>query len=278
MSGGPVLAERLRGPFLAGACVVALLAACRPPADARSVRGDTLLVAPGDTGRVLAPPGAPASAFPAPSRPVADIVAPRWSNEDDRDDIGEVERVIRLLGPLDGRHVADIGAGDGYYVARLAPRVGPSGRVYGEDITPRYLELLAARARQSGWTNVEVVRGEPHDPRLPTGQLDAAIMIHMYHEITQPFGLLWNLATALKPGGRLVILDLDRPTWGHGTPLRLLRCELTAVGYRESRVDRDVPGEYIALFIAPSVDQRPSPEAITRALAERPCTAGSNER
>jgi SAM-dependent methyltransferase len=251
----------------------ALGAACRAPADARGVRGDTLLVTAADTGKVLAPPGAPASAFPAPTRPVADIVAPRWSNEDDRDDIGEAERVIRLLGAREGMHVADIGAGDGYYVARLAQRVGPTGRVYGEDITPRYLELLAARARQSGWTNVEVVRGEPHDPRLPAGTLDAAIMIHMYHEISQPFGLLWNLATAMKPGGRLVILDLDRPTWGHGTPLRLLRCELEAVGYRESRVDRSVPGEYVALFIAPTLDARPSPEAITRTLAAKPCTA-----
>lgn len=258
--------------------VVAMGASCRSPADARGVRGETLLVAAGDTGKVLAPPGAPSSAFPLPSRPVADIVAPRWSNEDDRDDIGEAERVFRLLGSLEGKHVADIGAGDGYYVARLTQRVGPNGRVYGEDITPRYLELLAARARQSGWTNVEVARGEPHDPRLPTGVLDAAIMIHMYHEITQPFGLLWNLATALKPGGRLVILDLERPTWGHGTPLRLLRCELAAVGYRESRIDRAVPGEYIALFVAPALDKRPSPEAITRALAEKPCTSSNDGR
>jgi hypothetical protein len=60
--------------------------------------------------------------------------------------------------------------------------------------------------------------------------------------------------------------------------LRLLRCELAAVGYRESRVDRDVPGEYVALFIAPALDKRPSPEAITKALAEKPCTAGGDGR
>jgi SAM-dependent methyltransferase len=261
-----------------GLVAAAVVLACRPPADARGVRAEALLVVPGDTGTVLAAAGAAAARFPAPSRPVADIVAPRWSNEDDRDGIGEAERVLRLLEPLAGRHVADIGAGDGYYVARLAPRVGPSGRVYGEDITPRYLELLAARSRQSGWTNVSIVRGEPHDPRLPEGVLDAALMIHMYHEVSQPFGLLWNLATALKPGGRLVILDLDRPTWGHGTPLRLLRCELAAVGYRETRVDRSVPGEYIAIFLAPGAGERPTPEAITQALAAKPCTAPGDGR
>jgi SAM-dependent methyltransferase len=253
-------------------------AACRPSGDVRDTRRNTAIVTEADTGIVMAPQGASARDFPAPSRPVADIVAPRWSNEDDRDDVGEAERVLRILRPSEGMHVADIGAGDGYYVARLVPRVGPTGRVYGEDITPRYLELLAARARQSGWTNVDVVRGEPHDPRLPAGTLDAAIMIHMYHEISQPFGLLWNLATAMKPGGRLVIMDLDRPTWGHGTPLSLLRCELKAVGYRESRVDREVPGEYVAVFIAPTLEARPSPEAITRALAERPCAAPGGRR
>lgn len=269
MTGGRMISSRARQRLvLLGAVVIG---ACRPSADLGDPRRNTVLAS--DTGVVLAEAGAPASAFPAPQRPVADIVAPRWSNEDDRDNAGEAERVLRILGAREGMHVADIGAGDGYYVARLVPRVGATGRVYGEDITPQYLELLAARARQSGWTNVEVVQGEPHDPRLPAGTLDAALMIHMYHEISQPFGLLWNLVTAMKPGGRLVILDLDRPTWGHGTPLSLLRCELQAVGYRESRVDRAVPGEYVAVYVAPSSDARPSPETVTRTLRERPCTA-----
>jgi ubiquinone/menaquinone biosynthesis C-methylase UbiE len=219
----------------------------------------------------MAPPGAPESAFPAPTRAIADIVAPRWSNEDDRDDNGEAERVLRILDPKEGQHIADIGAGDGYYVARLVPRVGETGRVYGEDIVPRYLDLLSDRATRSGWTNVDVVRGEAHDPRLPAASLDAALLVHMYHEITQPFGLLWNLATALKPGGRVVILDLDRPTWGHGTPYELLRCELAAVGYRVDTVDRSVPGEYVAVFLAPSLDERPTPEELTQALAQNRC-------
>ncbi len=222
--------------------------------------------------REMAPPGAPDSVFPAPTRPIADIVAPRWSNEDDRDDIGEAERVLRVLNPQKGQHIADIGAGDGYYVARLVPRVGATGRVYGEDIVPRYLDLLADRADRSGWSNVDVVRGEAHDPRLPAATLDAALLVHMYHEITQPFGLLWNLATAMKPGGRVVIVDLDRPTWGHGTPYDLLRCELAAVGYRADTVDRSVPGEYVAVFLAPSLTERPSPEALAEMLLQNPCT------
>jgi ubiquinone/menaquinone biosynthesis C-methylase UbiE len=250
-----------------------VLWACGSDGAAVDRLGGDLTVLPSDTGSTLAPPGASADAFPTPTRPIADIVAPRWSNEDDRDDAGEADRVLRLVEAAEGMHVADIGAGDGYYVARLAARVGDAGRVYGEDIVPRYVELLSARARTSGWSNVEVVRGESHDPRLPAGTLDAAILIHMYHEVSQPFGLLWNLATAMKPGGRVLIMDLDRPTWGHGTPLELLRCEVEAVGYRLDRIDRTVPGEYAAVFIAPSLDERPAPEAIVQSLASAPCTA-----
>lgn len=240
-----------------------------------SDRGDSSAAGGGassaSVAREMAPPGAPDSVFPPPTRPIADIVAPRWSNEDDRDDIGEAERVLRILDPQEGQHIADIGAGDGYYVARLVPRVGESGRVYGEDIVPRYLDLLSDRAARAGWTNVDVVRGEAHDPRLPAATLDAALLVHMYHEITQPFGLLWNLATAMKPGGRVVIVDLDRPTWGHGTPYDLLRCELAAVGYRVDTVDRSVPGEYVAVFFAPAVAERPTPEELTQLLAQNPC-------
>ena len=96
-------------------------------------------------------------------------------------------------------------------------------------------------------------------------------MIHMYHEIEQPFGVLWNLATAMKPGGRLVILDLERPTFGHGTPIALLRCELRAIGYAERSYTRTGTEEYVAIFDAPSIEMRPTPAAIRTRLANAPC-------
>ncbi|MBU6366103.1 MAG: methyltransferase domain-containing protein [Gemmatimonadetes bacterium] len=224
-----------------------------------------------DTLRPAAPPGAPDSAFPAPERPVSDIVAPRWTDERVRDKDGEFARVVALALVQEGMQVADIGAGDGYYVARLAPLVGTTGRVYGQDIVPEYLALLDERVRRAGWRNVQVALGEAHDPRLPPATLDLAFMIHMYHEITQPFGVLWNLATAMKPGGRLVILDLDRRTDSHGTPPALLRCELEAVGYRQAGLTRTAPGEYVAIFEAPAQDARPTPAAIRARLQRSPC-------
>jgi SAM-dependent methyltransferase len=257
--------------LLAGA---SLALACGARAErVRATSGESAVAVGQDTIGPLAPPGAPASAFPVPSRQVADIVAPRWTAEDDRDGVGEFTRVALLAGIAKGQQVADIGAGDGYYVARLSPLVGSAGVVYGQDIVPDYLALLQQRVRREQLRNVRVVLGQPHDPRLPSATLDVAIMIHMYHEIEQPFGVLYNLATAFKPGGRLVILDLDRPTFGHGTPPSLLRCELRAVGYTERRFTRTTDEEYVAVFDAPATAQRPTPEAITAALSKRPCRA-----
>ncbi len=229
-----------------------------------------------DTIKPAAPPGEPAAAFPAPVRPVADIVAARWTDEDSRDDAGEFRRVAELARIRPGLQVADIGAGDGYYVARLSPLVGATGRVYGQDIIPEYLRILQQRVRRDQLANVQVVFGEAHDPRLPAATIDLAIMIHMYHEIEHPFALLWNLVTALKPGGRLLILDLDRPTYGHGTPPQLLRCELKAVGYREVTFRRTASEEYVVIFEAPALAQRPTPAAISEALRASPCRAPGN--
>ncbi|WP_373060666.1 class I SAM-dependent methyltransferase [Gemmatimonas sp.] len=251
--------------------VVAAAFACGASADRNGNTTAGVVAAEQDTIGPAAPPGAPASEFPNPMRPVADIVAPRWSDEDDRDDVGEFTRVIELAKIRQGQQVADIGAGDGYYVSRLSPLVGASGRVFGQDIIPDYLTLLQRRVRREGMGNVQVVRGDAHDPRLPSASVDVAIMIHMYHEIEQPFALLWNLATAMRPGGRLVILDLDRPTYGHGTPRPLLRCELAAVGYRQLSITTTAPSEYVAIFLAPDSASRPTPAAISTKLRTSPC-------
>ena len=139
-----------------------------------------------------------------------------------------------LLGARPGMAVADVGAGAGYYAVRLSRRVGPEGRVVAQDVEPKYLEGLRRRVAREGLANVALALGEPHDPRLPPRSVDLALLIHMYHEIAQPFGLLANLAPALRPGGRVAILDVDGPIERHGTPRALLLCELAAAGYRQT--------------------------------------------
>jgi predicted methyltransferase len=155
----------------------------------------------------LAGSGTPAAAFPNPDRPVANIVSPIWHDESERDDAGEPRQLVRLLGIKSGMTVADIGAGSGYYVVRLAPIVGPRGHIIAEDIVPEYLRGLRNRVRDLGLENVIIGLGEPHDPRLPADSLDMAILVHMYHEIVQPYGLLYNLVPALKSGARVGIID-----------------------------------------------------------------------
>lgn len=232
----------------------------------RSLRDTTILLAVllGSSGcardglRPLAPAGAPASAFPAPARPVANIVTDTWSDERSRDNAGEADTVMRLLGVRPGMMVADIGAGSGYYTVRLARRVGPSGRVIAEDIVPRYLRGLEKRVREMGLGNVSIALGEPADPRLPRASADLALLVHMYHEIEQPYGLLHNLRASLRPGGRVAVIDLDRPTARHGTPPALLRCELAAAGYRQAEFHPLGPaGGYLAVFDADSAAPPP---------------------
>lgn len=240
-----------------------------------------LLLAVGLTGvpvgGMRAQAALPADSFPAPSRPVSAIVAPRYIAEDRRDAFGEAETVLRRLGIRRGLVVADIGAGDGYYVARLAPRVGSTGKVLAVDIEPRYLADLRKRVATAGWTNVEVITGAPHDPKLPPNGVDVALLIHMYHEIEQPFGLLYHLALAMKPRGLVGIVDLDGPTDQHGTPPGLLRCEVEALGFRRIRLEQLSDGSYLATFRAPDDGDRLTTAAQVRArLAAAPCvTSGA---
>ncbi len=180
--------------------------------------------------------------------------------------------MLALAGVKAGTGVADIGAGDGYYTVRTAPIVGPSGRVWAEDVEARYLELLQRRLHTRPQPNVVLALGEPHDPRLPPQSADVALLIHMYHEISQPFGLLYNLYASLRPGARVVILDTTRPTDRHGTPPALLRCELAAMGYEETQQVALSPDEYVAVFAPPATAAAlTAPDAVAGRLATLGC-------
>jgi len=217
---------------------------------------------------IAAPTGAPASLFPKPNRPVADIVSPIWHDEKERDDAHEADQLVRLLGIRPGMTIADVGAGIGYTVMRLSPIVGSEGRILAEDVKPEYLAALRKRVQQRALHNVDIIQGEPHDAKLPVGSTDIAILVHMYHEIAQPYGLLYNLVPALKPDARVGIVDAYKPTSQHGTPPDLLRCETAAVGYRELSLDRlSASDAYLAIFAPPSLASRTRPEAMVACKA-----------
>jgi SAM-dependent methyltransferase len=239
------MADTMRG-LLAGALLVG--ACAKSPAQAQDTSG-----------------------YPLPDRPVARIVAPSWTAEDSRDDAGEFARVAELLGLRAGQRVADIGAGSGYYVARLAPLLGPTGRVYATDVVPRYLAALRERVRRERMDNVTVIDATASDAALPRASVDVALMIHMYHEIEQPYAVLATLVPAMAAGGRLGILDMEFGTAQHGTPPPLLRCELAAAGWRFEALHETGPSEYVAVFSPPPA--APTPAQVRARLAARPCRA-----
>lgn len=202
--------------------------------------------------------GAGDSTFPPADRPVSDITSSQFSTEETRDKRNEAETVMDMAEIEPGMTVADIGAGNGYYTIRLAPRVGESGRVLAQDVIAETRDRLAERVTRERLDNVSVRLGEFADPKLPANSFDRIFMVHMYHEIESPYEFLWHMRPALRDGGRVVVVDADRPTNRHGTPPDLLNCEFEAVGYRRV-VYRAMPdiGGYYAMF--ERVGARPTP-------------------
>jgi predicted methyltransferase len=136
------------------------LAACKPQAD--DSRAET------------------ARAFPTADRPVSGVVSNAFSNEEERDRLGEADMVMNLAGISPGMSVADIGAGEGYYTVRLAERVGERGRVLAQDIDGDALRKLGARVEHDRLDNVSIKPGGEDDPRLPERSFDRVLMIHRY--------------------------------------------------------------------------------------------------
>ena len=130
-----------------------------------------------------------------------------WLERPEREDEEKPELVLQALQLRPGEAVADIGAGSGYFSWRMAKAVGPTGKVYGVDIQPEMLDLLAKNMAQRGLTNVIPVRGTADDTRLPTNSVDLAIMVDVYHEFSHPFEMMQSIVRALKPGGRVVFVE-----------------------------------------------------------------------
>ncbi|MDE2403669.1 MAG: class I SAM-dependent methyltransferase [Sphingomonadales bacterium] len=207
--------------------------------------------------------GRPDSARGFPRAERLAVLAPEQGGvtEATRDAQGEAQTVMDLARIAPGMTVADIGAGEGYYTIRLAQRVGKKGRVLAEDIDRGALAKLGDRVSRERLDNVSIKLGDAADPRLPGNSFDRVFLVHMYHEVGEPYAFLWHLRPALRPGGQVIVVDIDRPTSRHGIPPAQLFCEFAAVGFRLSEFVRkpEVTG-YYARFEA--VGERPAPESI----------------
>lgn len=199
--------------------------------------------------------------FPKAFRPVTALGSNEFSTEVQRDTVKEAQRVMDLANIKPGMTVADIGAGNGYYTIRLAERVGPKGRVLAQDIDRDALHRLGLRVERERLDNVSIKLGSPDDPNLPEASFDRIFLVHMYHEVSEPYAFLWRLRPALRPDGKVIVVDKDRPTDHNGIPPALLFCEFSAVGFRLVQFIRkpELQGYYAEFEAA---GERPEPNAI----------------
>jgi ubiquinone/menaquinone biosynthesis C-methylase UbiE len=155
----------------------------------------------------------------------------------DRDSWQKPDEVIALLELREGAHVADLGAGGGYFTFRLARAVGDTGRVYAVDVDDDMVAYLTERAADEGAGNVEVIRGEYADPLLPDGRVDLLFTSNTYHHVEDRTAYFARVLTDLTPTGRVAILELNDHGWfprtfGHMTPKQTIVDEMTAAGYQ----------------------------------------------
>ncbi len=206
--------------------------------------------------------------FPEPDRPVSSLGSNEFSTETTRDNRGEAETVMDLAGIKPGMTVADIGAGEGYYTVRLADRVGKGGRVLAQDIDDAALGRLGTRIERERFDNVSIKLGAPDDPRLPENSFDRIFLVHMYHEVQEPYAFLWRMWPALRKDGQVIVVDVNRPTDQHGIDPLLLSCEFRSAGF-ELVAFKDKPelAGYYAQFKRAA--NRPAPEDI------KPCRGSS---
>ena len=177
-----------------------------------------------------------------------------WLERHEREDEENPDAAIGALKIATGASVADIGAGSGYMTMKLSARVGPTGTVYANDIQPQMLQMLAGRLASRKITNVVLVQGTLDDPKLPESSVDLAMMVDVYHELSQPQAMLRHLRASLKPGGRLVLLEYRKEDPSipikleHKMTLAEAKMEVEAEGFTLAKVDEVLPRQHILIF------------------------------
>ena len=130
-----------------------------------------------------------------------------WLEREERETEEAPNRLVSALGLKPGNQVGDVGAGSGYLTWRMARVVGPTGKIYANDIQPEMIAFLRTNLSVRGITNVVPVLGTTTDPRLPDNTLDLILLVDVYHECDHPWEMTRRMTDALKPGGRLVFVE-----------------------------------------------------------------------
>ncbi|HKR36796.1 MAG TPA: methyltransferase domain-containing protein [Steroidobacteraceae bacterium] len=192
-------------------------------------------------------------------REIAQVMGPGgilWLERAERESEEQPQLVIDALEIKPGQTIADLGAGSGYYSFRIAPLVGPAGKVLAIDIEPRMLEAIAERARREHVGNVATVHSSAQDPNLAPGSVDLLFMVDVYHELEYPYEMMTKVRAALKRGGRVALVEyrgedpdvLIKPL--HKMSERQMRREMQAAGFRHVKTVRTLPLQHLIIFEA----------------------------
>ncbi len=119
-------------------------------------------------------------------------------------------KILETLGLEKGRSVADIGAGTGFFARMFSEKVGPTGKVYAVEIAQNFLDHIDEKSKEAGIRNIVPVLGDDHSPKLPEGSVDVVFICDTYHHFEYPFDMMESIHRALRPGGRVVIVDFER--------------------------------------------------------------------
>ncbi len=130
-----------------------------------------------------------------------------WLDRSEREKEEEPAKLLKALDLKPGMTVADVGAGTGFHAFRMAPLVGPKGKVLAVDVQPEMVALIEARAKKEKVENVVAVKCYETDPKLPTGEVDLIILVDVYHELAFPHEVAAKMVAALKPGGRIAFVE-----------------------------------------------------------------------
>ncbi len=165
----------------------------------------------------------------------------------------QIDRVMDLLGITEGKNVADIGAGSGWFTVIASKRVGATGAVLAEDINPLAIEYIGKRIQKAGLTNVRTVLGAPDDPRLPPGSVDAVLLLKVYHEVANSVAFMKKLMPALRSGAKIGIIDRNGTGANHGVNKDTVVKEMDEAGYKlTGAYDFTKPDgeDYFLIFVA----------------------------
>jgi ubiquinone/menaquinone biosynthesis C-methylase UbiE len=202
-------------------------------------------------------------------RPIADVMSwegADWLFRETRIDEEQPEKMLNALRIPRGATVADVGAGAGYHSIRLARKVGPKGIVYATDVQPEMLRMLRDNARGARVTNIKPIRCTQAETGLPEGAVDLILMVDVYHECSDPEAILQGLLAALKPRGRLVLVefrgeDPDVPIKPeHKMTLEQVRREVEPQGFTFKDSLEFLPWQHVIIFEKPGdpKDEKPA--------------------